>query len=308
MAIVYSKIGDYPYVTEVFHQFFKLLDQHNITLQHKIYSCGVDYKTKQPKRVLGFKYIKNEHFPFWKQAFDIVSQRHGVIHDFDIEISHRPYLITVRFLKVVNDLKSMGHLTDCKCLANYDKAYHDYMNGLNQPLVNVPLIQKCVDSDVVVKTNPTKTDYQITLDVINYLMCDKKLDFKTNRDLLEFLENEINPKITKRVIYVCCPTAEVSANEQIAVQKANDNELIEYVVLTLHPAYISLLNESDKHRFVLNKLALHNTNTLKQIDTSIEVFGDVGFVYGKSVTLDFMTQIALALKGKISIKFEFERV
>ena len=66
---------------------------------------------------------------------------------------------------------------------------------------------------------------------------------------------------------------------------------------------ISLLNDIDKSRFVLNKLALHNVDVSKHIDTTIAVFGDVAFVYGKSKTLDFMTQIALVLKGKISIEF-----
>ena len=49
---------------------------------------------------------------------------------------------------------------------------------------------------------------------------------------------------------------------------------------------------------------LHNIDVSKSIDTTITVFGDVGFVYGKSKTLDFMTQIALSLKGKISIEYE----
>lgn len=300
MAIVYTKIGDFPFVTEVYHQFFKLLDQNNITLQFKMYSCGVDYHTKRPKRVLGFKYVKNDHYPLWKQAFDDVSNRHGVVYTFDIAISHRPNLITVRFLKAVNDLKSMGHLTDCKCLIGFDKAYNDYMLRSNQQMIAKPIIQQTVNQPSN-NNFPTKSDYQIVLNVANFLSHYKGIEFQ--QEFLDYLENQVNPKITKRVIYICRPNAEVPANEYITAQKAKDDELVEYVVLTLHPAYISLLNDIDKSRFVLNKLSLHNVDVSKHVDTTIAVFGDVAFVYGKSKTLDFMTQIALSLKGKILIEY-----
>ena len=300
MAIVYDKISKFPFIAEVYHQFFKLLDQNNFVLRFKMYSCGVDYQTKKPKRVLGFKYSKYDHYPLWNQAFTDVSNRHGIVCNFDDDISHRPYMITVQFLKAVNDLKSMGHLTDCKCLIGFDKAYNDYMLSSNQQMIAKPIIQQTVNQPSN-NNFPTKSDYQIVLNVANFLSHYKGIEFQ--QEVLDYLENQVNPKITKRVIYICRPNAEVPANEYITAQKAKDDELIEYVALTLHPAYISLLNDIDKSRFVLNKLALHNVDVSKHVDTTIAVFGDVAFVYGKSKTLDFMTQIALVLKGKISIEF-----
>lgn len=309
----YNSFRDFPYVDDVYLNFFKLLDKNNIVLEYKPYKYGIDYHTKKSKDYFGFKYTSPLHSRLWIDAMDEVAKAKNIAYAFKLCIAHRPNMVTVRFQRIVNQLVVDGTFNNYKCLSTYKEEYKKYTNAKSGNMIkkmssHIKPKEKAenkTDENLfdLIKQNPS--EFETLIGFLKHINNTKTYYFgkfePTISEVIQLLDDTINPKYTKRVVYVYSQKNLHLVEEHIAqkkIQDKNANECIEYYSIPINVSFVSLLNVIDKQRYIKNLLTSLNIKETS-IPTEIKCFGGNTLTqqFGNEAKVDFVMQLALCLNN-----------